>query len=222
MWTAHPRTKGSYGFPDRYRDQGFFRSPHFLGAAWKNMPSDYSQPRLGVRALDVFNDMLNWRKRKYMVGEVDIFKVFPSQELYGHSNVSYLKLDRLPRFEDGWQPVLDALRGGRFFISTGEVLLREFTVGGKESGQSLRPVDAGPVEVTALLDWTFPPEFAEVIWGDGVKVHRQRVDLRDRPAFSSSVLRVPVDLRGAKWVRLEAWDIAANGAISQPVWCEAP
>jgi hypothetical protein len=220
MWTAHPRTKGSYGFPDRYRDQAFFQSPHFLGAAWKNMPSDYSQPRLGVRALDVFSDMLNWGQRKFLVGEVDIFKVFPAQELYGHSNVTYLKLDRLPRFDDGWLPVLDALRGGRFFVTTGEVLLHEFTVGGKESGQTLRRSGDAPVEVAARLEWTFPPAFAEVIWGDGTKVHRQRVDLSAEEAFAAKVLRFPVDLQGAKWVRLEAWDIAANGAISQAVWIE--
>jgi hypothetical protein len=29
-----------------------------------------------------------------------------------------------------------------------------------------------------------------------------------------------VDLKGAKWVRFEVWDIAANGAFSQPVWIE--
>jgi hypothetical protein len=220
MWTAHPRTKGSYGFPDRYRDQDFFKSPHILGAAWKNMPADYSQPRLGVRALDVLNDMAKWGNRKYLVGEVDIFKVLPSHELYGHSNVTYLKLDQLPRFDDGWQPVLDALRLGRFFVSTGEVLLPEFRVGGKESGQTLRLTGAAKVEVMARLDWTFPPAFAEVIWGDGAKVNRKRVDLSDRAAFSGMILRVPVDLRGAKWVRLEVWDVAANGAFSQPVWVE--
>jgi len=220
MWTAHPRTKGSYGFPDRYRDQDFYKSPHFLGAGWKNMPADYSQPRLGVRALDVLNDMANWGQRKYLVGEVDIFKVLPSQELYGHSNITYLKLEQLPRFDDGWQPVLDALRRGSFFVSTGEILLPEFRVAGKESGQILPLGGAATVEVTARLDWTFPPAFAEVIWGDGVKVQRKRVDLSDGAAFSGMVLRVPVDLRGAKWVRLEAWDIAANGAFSQPVWVE--
>src|SRR5262249_21720944 len=53
MWTAHPRTKSSYGFPDRYRGKDFYRSDHFLGAAWKAMPADLSQPRLGVRALDL-------------------------------------------------------------------------------------------------------------------------------------------------------------------------
>ena len=144
----------------------------------------------------------------------------PDYELYGHMNINYLKLDRLPRFDEGWQAVLDALRQGRFFVSTGEVLLPEFTVGDKESGQSLKLVDDTKVEVTARLEWTFPPAFAEVIWGDGRRVHRQRVDLGAEGAFSTKVLRVPVDLRGAKWVRLEAWDIAANGAFTQPVWIE--
>ena len=82
--------------------------------------------------------MANWGQRKYVLGEVDVFKVEPDYELYGHMNINYLKLDRLPRFDDGWQPVLDALRSGRFFVSTGEVLLPEFKVGGKESGQTLR------------------------------------------------------------------------------------
>jgi hypothetical protein len=46
------------------------------------------------------------------------------------------------------------------------------------------------------------------------------VDLSDNAAFSGQTLRVVADLKGAKWVRLEAWDIAANGAFSQPVWID--
>ena len=164
--------------------------------------------------------MANWGQRKYVLGEVDVFKVMPQYELYGHMNVNYLKLDKLPRFDDGWQPVLDALRGGRFFVSTGEVLLPEFKVGGKESGQTLKLSGETTAEVTARVEWTFPPAFAEVIWGDGSKVHRRRVDLGDQEAFSGKTLRVAVDLKGAKWVRLEVWDVAANGAFSQPVWVE--
>jgi hypothetical protein len=220
MWTAHPRTKGSYGFPDRYRTEPFYRSDRFLGAAWKHMPADYSQPRLGTRALDLFNDMANWGQHKYMPGEVDVFKVKPDSELYGHLNVSYLKLDDLPRFDAGWQPVLDALRHGRFFVSTGEVVLPHFAVAGKESGQTLKLAGGGPVEVTARVEWTFPPAFAEVIWGDGSRVFRKHVDLAEEEGFSGKDLRVPVDLRGARWVRLEVWDVAANGAFTQPVWLE--
>ena len=184
------------------------------------MPADLSKPRLGTRSLDLLNDMANWGQRKYVLGEVDIFKVMPSYELYGHMNVNYLKLAKLPRFDDGWQPVLDALHGGRFFVSTGEVLLPEFAVGGKESGQTLKLTESTKVEVTARVEWTFPPAFAEVIWGDGRQVNRQRLDLSENEAFASKELRMPIDLKGAKWVRLEVWDIAANGAFTQPVWIE--
>jgi hypothetical protein len=220
MWTAHPRIKSSYGFPDKYREKEFYLSDRFLGAAWKAMPADLSHDRLGIRSLDLLNDMANWGQRKYVLGEVDVFKVRPSYELYGHMNINYLKLDRLPRFEDGWQPVLDALRHGRFFVSTGEVLLPEFKVGGKESGQTLKLNSTTTVEVTAHVDWTFPLAFAEVIWGDGRQVQRKRMDLSDNEAFSNKVLQISVDLKGAQWVRLEVWDIAANGAFTQPVWIE--
>ena len=52
--------------------------------------------------------------KKYLPGEVDVFKIDHTHELYGHMNINYLRLepDRLPRFDEGWQPVLDSLRGG--------------------------------------------------------------------------------------------------------------
>src|SRR5262249_13447574 len=219
-WTAHPRIKSSHGYPDKYRDKDFYRSDRFLGAAWKAMPADLSQPRLGVRSLDLLNDMANWGQRKYVLGEVDVFKVMPQYELYGHMNVNYLKLDKLPRFGEGGQRVPAALGGGRFFVSAGGVLLPEFRGGGKKGGQTLKLSGETPAEVTARVEWTFPPVFAEVIWGDGSKVHRRRVGLGDQEAVSGKTVRVAVDLKGAKWVRLEVWDIAPNGAFSQPVWVE--
>jgi hypothetical protein len=135
-------------------------------------------------------------------------------------NINYIRLDRLPRFDDGWQPILDALRQGRFFVSTGEILMPEFKVDGKSSGQTLHLPGRTTVEVTARIEWTFPPAFAEVVWGDGNQVYRKRLDLSDSEPFSDRLLRIRVDLKGAKWVRLEVWDIAANGAFSQPVWIE--
>jgi len=83
------------------------------------------------------------------------------------------------------------------------VLLPEFRVGGKESGQTLRLNGNTTAELEATVEWTFPPAFAEVIWGDGSKVHRQRIDLSDGEAFSGKKLRVPLDLKGGRWVRLE-------------------
>ena len=110
MWTAHPRIKSSVGFPDAYREETFFASDRFLGAAWKAMPADLSLPRLGSRSLDLLDDMANWGHPKYVLGEVDVFRVQPDYELYGHMNANYLRLDRVPRYADGWQSVLDVLR----------------------------------------------------------------------------------------------------------------
>src|SRR5437667_1417012 len=59
MWTAHPRIKSSFGFPDGYKDAEFFRSDRFLGGAWKAMPADLSRTTLGWRVLDLLDDMCN-------------------------------------------------------------------------------------------------------------------------------------------------------------------
>jgi hypothetical protein len=219
MWTAHPRLKSSTGFPDDYRDEPFFLSDRFLGATWKAMPADYSDPRLGTRVLDLLSDMANWGLRKQALGEVDIFSARPEFELYGHMNVNYVEIDELPRFSDGWSPVVDALRAGRFFTTTGEVLIPAFTLGGTRSGETLA-APGGLVELQARLRWTFPLAFAEVVSGDGERIFRQRIDLADTEAFGVRDLVVPIELRGRSWARLEVWDVASNGAFTQPVWIE--
>ena len=61
---------------------------------------------------------------------------------------------------------------------------------------------------------------SEIISGDGQTIHRQRISLTDTDAFGSRKLNLTADLRNQKWVRVEAWDIAANGAFTQPVWVE--
>ncbi len=217
-WTAHPRIKASAWAPDIYRDEDFYRSDAWLGAAWKAMPADLSSPRLGVRGLDLHDDMANWGGRKYLLGEVDVFKVDRTHELFGHMNVNYVRIDRLPRFDDGWPTIVDALRNGRFFVTTGEVLLRDFTVGGKASGETLTVGKDDRTEVVADLEWTFPLRFAEVISGDGAKVYRDRIDLSDTPAFGHRMLSITPKLAGRLWVRVESWDVAGNGTFSEPVW----
>ncbi|HEY6170439.1 MAG TPA: hypothetical protein VI454_20570, partial [Verrucomicrobiae bacterium] len=217
-WSAHPRIKASSWTPDAFRHEDYYLSDRWLGGAWKAMPADLSRERLGERVLDLLDDMANWGQRKYTPGEVDVFKLTHFHELYGHMNVNYLRLARLPRFDDGWQPVLDALSAGKFFVTTGEVLIRDFTVTGKRSGESLKAT-ARP-EVRVELDWTFPLKFAEVISGDGAKVYRERIELADTSAFGKRTLASLPGLRGRKWVRFEVWDIAANGAFTMPVWLE--
>src|SRR5688500_1206530 len=48
---------------------------------------------------------------------------------------------------------------------------------------------------------------SETVSGEGVTVHRQRVELSDTTPCDSRTLSIPADLTGRKWVRLEvlAW-----------------
>jgi hypothetical protein len=219
-WSAHPRIKASSWTPDIFRQEDFYLADFWLGGAWKAMPADLSRERLGERALDLLDDMANWGQRKYMPGEVDVFKIDHTHELYGHMNINYVRLARLPRFDDSWQPILDALRRGQFFVTTGEVLLREFKVGGKESGETLALNEGQSAELRASLEWTFPLRFAEIISGDGRQVYRERIDLADTTCFGERTLTLQPRLQGRKWVRFEVWDVAANGAFTQPVWLQ--
>lgn len=219
-WTAHARIKASNWTPDIFKDEEFFRDPLWLGAAWKNMPADLSRDRLGERCLNLLDDMCNWGARKYLPGEVDVFKIDHTHEVYGHMNINYLRLPQMPRYEDGWKPVLDALRSGAFFTTTGEILIKDFTVAGKQSGGVARVPGNGDVPVEVTVDWTFPLKFAEVISGDGTKVYRERVALDETGPFGTKTLKLHPHLTGRKWVRVEVWDVATNGAYTQPVWLE--
>ncbi len=205
-WTAHPRTKGSTGYPDKYKSTDFFKDKHFLGAAWKAMPADLSLPFLGKRVLDLMDDMNNWGEHKKVLAEADLFTIEPENEMYAHLNINYLKIDKIPDYKNGWQSIVDALQQGKFFSSTGEVLIPEFTVDGKKSN------------ITFKLKWTFPMNYAEIISGDGEKVYRERITLNNTHSFGEQTFNRSVDLTGRKWVRLEAWDVAANGAFTQAVW----
>ncbi|MEX0722069.1 MAG: hypothetical protein WD059_15435 [Balneolaceae bacterium] len=220
VWTAHARTKGSTGFPDEYKDEDFFHSDRYFGAAWKAMPADLSLDKLGKRTLDLLDDMANWGQEKYMLGEADLFKLEPNYEIYGHLNINYLQLDKLPKFEDGWASVLEAMEQGKFFVSTGEVLLPDFTVNGKNSGEKATLDSNGSAEIELEVHWTFPLNYAEIISGDGEAVYREKISLDETKAFGEENLTFKVDLADRKWVRVEVWDTAVNGAFTQFVWLE--
>jgi hypothetical protein len=57
-----------------------------------------------------------------------------------------------------------------------------------------------------------------VVSGDGSEVYRQRVDLSDTTEFGAREIELEMDLDGRLWIRIEVWDIARNGAFTQPVW----
>ena len=99
------------------------------------------------------------------------------------------------------------MRAGDFFVTSGEVLFRSFDLEGS----------GGQRTIVAELEWTFPLEFAEVVWGDGQKTNRQIIRLTDLPAFGTHHFQIPFDTTGKKWVRFAVWDSAGNGAFVQPV-----
>ncbi len=209
VWQTHPRTKGSTGFPDGIKETEYFKSDQWLGGAFKALPVDLSEKRLcEQRCFDVLDDMNNWGRPKFLLGEVDTYKKFPEYDLYGDFNVNYVQLDSLPDSKD-WSPIVRALREGRFFVTTGEVLITNFKVEGRS-------------RVSADVEWTFPPEFVEVVWSDGKRAQRKIVSATEKGPFTTHRFEIPVDLRGQKWVRFAAWDSAVNGAFTQPVHLESP
>lgn len=126
----------------------------------------------------------------------------------------------MPEFKDGWSPVLDAISKGRFFSTTGEVLLPVFNVNGKGAGETAKLEANGKAIITLDINWTFPLNFAEIISGDGKQVYRESIDLTKTQAFGKQSFRFTSNLQSKKWVRVEVWDIAANGAFTQTVWLD--
>jgi len=208
VWQTHPRTKGSAGYPDAVREKDFFRSDRFLGGSYQSLPADLSQKRLcEVRCLGLLDDMNNWGNAKYMIAEGDTYMKYPDDETFPQLIVNYVRMDKVPKFDDGWNSLLETMRAGDYFVTSGEVLLRN---SGMEGSGAKRTY-------TAEAEWTFPPEFAELVWGDGDTVGRQVIILTDKAPFGSQKFRIPFDSAGKKWVRFAVWDSAGNGAFTQPV-----
>ncbi len=151
--------------------------------------------------------MNNWAGAKYMIAEGDTYMKYPDDETFPQLVVNYVRLDRVPKFDDGWNPLLTTMRAGDYFVTSGEVLLRNSGIEGSGAKRTY----------TAEAEWTFPPEFAEFIWSDGNTVEKQVVSLTDKAPFSSQKFRIPFDASGKKWVRFAVWDSAGNGAFTQPV-----
>jgi hypothetical protein len=208
VWQTHPRTKGSTGYPDAIRTADFFNGDRFIGASFQSLPVDQSEPRIcQARCLGLLDDMNNWSGAKYMIAEGDTYMKYPDDETYPQMQVNYVKLASIPTFDQPWTPVLDALQAGSYFVTTGEVLFTSWSIEG-----------AGPHRFyNAAVEWTFPPEFAELVWGDGATTNRQVIPLSAMPPHSAHQFHIPFDVEGKKWVRFAVWDSAGNGALTQPV-----
>jgi hypothetical protein len=207
VYQTHPRTKGSTGYPDAIKETDYFRDSHYLGVGWKAMPSDLSSPRLGERAFKTLDDLNNWGFRKRMIGEVDVFQLDSTHELYGHMNVNYVHIAQLPSY-DHYDQLLQKVADGDYFITTGEITIPGATLEARGDRISAR----------AAIAYTFPLRLAEIVWGDGADIHRKIISLDNSHEFGKLDLSADVDAPGWKWVRLAVWDIAGDGAFMNPVW----
>ena len=208
MWQAHPRTKGSTYYPDEVREKPHFLSDIFLGASYQSLPVDQSEKRLcEKRCLGLMDDMNNWTGPKYLLAEGDTYMKYPDDETFPQLIVNYVKMDRVPKFDEGWSPLLKTMRAGDFYVSSGEVLFRNSGISGSGARRTFN----------AEVEWTFPLEFAELVWGDGDTTHTQLIPATDLAPMSSKKFSVPFDVAGKKWVRFAVWDSAGNGAFTQPV-----
>jgi hypothetical protein len=208
MYQTHARTKGSTGFPDKIVATEHFRDPRYLGAGWKAMPADLSSPRLGDRVFDLLDDLSNQGLRKRIFGEVDMFQFDHTDELYAHMNINYIKLDRLPAFEQ-WGQAVEPLARGEFFTTTGEVLLPRVDLTKSTANDVIASVD---------VQWTFPLRFAEIVWSDGKTMHRETIPLGDTREFGKRTFEWRAPAAGWQWARLAVWDVAGNGAFVNPTW----
>jgi hypothetical protein len=131
----------------------------------------------------------------------------PEDETYPQMAVNYLKLDHVPAFNESWVPILDSMRAGNFFGTTGEILFHNWGVSGSGTRRTL----------TAEVEYTYPLDFAELVWSDGKKVNHQVINLSETIVFGTHKFSIPFEAKGAKWVRLSVWDVADNGAWIQPI-----
>jgi hypothetical protein len=209
IWAAHPRTKSSVAYPDAYKTKDFFLSDRFIGASWESLPVDLSEQRLcPIRCFGVNDDMSNWApKPKFMLAEGDTYSKRPDDDTYPFIAVNYLKLDRVPLYNESWSPIVEGIRNGNFFGTTGEILFHNWAV----EGSGTKSV------YTANIEYTFPLEFAELVWSDGTKVDRKLINLSETAPMGTKSFQIPFDATGKKWVRFAVWDSAGDGAWTQPV-----
>lgn len=215
IFMPHPRTKGSTGYPDAVKDTEHFRDERYLGVGWRwGMGLDLSERRLSDdRVLPLFDDMNNWMAArepwtttpKQILAITETYEKKPGDDIYANNPVSYIKLDALPGVDD-MSPVIDAIHRGDYFVTSGEVLISTYAVQGTGAHRA----------VVADVEWTFPLEFVEVVWGDGQKSDRRIMAAADLPPFGHHRFEIPFDAAAAKWVRFAAWDSAGNGALTQP------
>ncbi|MEO8051483.1 MAG: hypothetical protein ABI833_13780 [Acidobacteriota bacterium] len=213
IFMPHPRSKGSAGFPDGVKDTAHFLDANYRGIGFRwGMGLDGSEQRLcEYRCLPVLDDMNNWvadkaTPPKFIQAISEVYEQSYGDDIYANNPVNYVKIDALPPPGE-WSPIVNAMAKGDYFVTSGEVLIPSYSVEGTGRKRT----------IVADVQWTFPLEFVEVVWGDGKHTDRQVISATGLPAFGSHRFQIPFVTDGKKWVRFAAWDSAGNGAMVQPI-----
>ena len=218
---AHPRTKGTTGYPGYDLRQALREE--------RSLPGRRLQARHGsgqLRTADVRVALLRRRRHdeqpatpapacapKYIIADIDTYRKGPEDDIYANFPVNYLRIDKVPGPDEDFTPILKALRDGNFFVTTGEILIKDYTRRRHRaiSGRSRR-TSSGPIR---WRSWR----------SSGATARRSTARSSRRPisrAFGTKHFAIPFNATGKAWVRFAVWDSAGNGAFVQPIWLKAP
>jgi hypothetical protein len=218
IYMPHPQSKGSTGFPDAIKDTPHFIDENYRGIGFRwGMGLDGSEQRLcEYRCLPLLDDMNNWvadkpTPPKFIHAISEFYQQGFGDDIYANNPVNYVKMGALPSPGD-WSPIIDSMKRGDYFVTSGEVLISSYAVRGAGEHRT----------VVADVEWTFPLEFVEIVWGDGQKTERQVIPATELPALGRHRFEIPFTTKGKKWIRFAAWDSAGNGAMVQPIKISGP
>lgn len=206
----HPDTKANDGLPYACKDEDWFKDERWFGIGCRQLPADNSVPTMiSGRTERVWNDINNWSDRpRYMMSELDNYsKVEEGEEdwdPYAMMNCTYVQLDHLPG-PDNWEDLVNALREGRHFYCTGEILLHN---------SELKDGSAA-----CTFSWTFPLSYIELVYSDGEKVTSVKKSMTDSVPYGQQTVHFDFP-KGMKWARVAAVDIAGNSCFGMPVFLQ--
>lgn len=204
----HPDTKANDGLPYDCKNEPWFTDERWMGFGARMLPADNSVDHMFEGRIDrVWNDINNWAERpRYVMSELDTYtKVEESEEdweLFPMTNCTYVQLDEIPS-SSNWDVLVNALREGKHFYSTGEVLLENYVIEDEKA--------------VVTISWTFPLAYAECVYSDGEKVESLRIPMNDTLPYGRKTVEFSIP-KGMKWARVFATDIAWNSAFGMPIF----
>jgi hypothetical protein len=160
-----------------------FFSDRFVGASWESLPVDLSEKRLcEIRCFGTNDDMSNWVRNRSTCSKAIPTPNDPDDETYPQLALNYLKLDRVPLYNESWSPIVEGIRSGNFFGTTGELLFHNSSIEGTGAKSTYN----------ATIEYTFPLDFAELVWSDGIYVGRQIINLTETNPSARRLSRFPL------------------------------